>query len=235
MGSRCCFFPHNLMSSTCSDRINPCFRWAKRHSQFVQVKSWDFVQLLFFCQFAISRNALFRMSRDSFCVGFFPLRQFFSRSSRNSWFEHFLYSSTKGVIRFAFTLCTSQMHMVKKWFSCSKIDQFHLSSSTWEPYAAFFQSFSRMPIRIILVFDEQIDIPSSVHFPIQVPTELPQLSHKSPASGWPHRFLSTGTNGSLMPDHYTGHLCHGRRTDVSGHSDFGILNSFGASSDFTWV
>ena len=28
-----CFFPAILMSSTCTDKNNPCFRWTKRHSQ----------------------------------------------------------------------------------------------------------------------------------------------------------------------------------------------------------
>ena len=29
-------------------------------------------------------------------------------------------------------------------------------------------------------------------------------------------------------------LCRGRRIQMSGHSDFGIFNNFGASSIFTW-
>ena len=51
-----------------------------------------------------------------------------------------------------------------------------------------------------------------------------------PAKGWPHKFLSRGTTGSYMFDHDVGHLCLGRRIHTSGHSDFGILMNFGASS-----
>ena len=32
-----------------------------------------------------------------------------------------------------------------------------------------------------------------------------------------------------------GHLCCGRRIQLSGHSDFGIFNNLEASSIFTWV
>ena len=31
------------------------------------------------------------------------------------------------------------------------------------------------------------------------------------------------------------HLCRGGRIQMSGHSDLGIFNNFGASSIFTWV
>ena len=61
------------------------------------------------------------------------------------------------------------------------------------------------------------------------------LSHKSPAEGWPYRFLSRGTTGSSILDHDFGHLCRGRRIQMSGHSDSGIFNNFGASSISTWV
>ena len=38
-----------------------------------------------------------------------------------------------------------------------------------------------------------------------------------------------------MLDHDFGHLCRGRRIRTSGHSDYGILSNFGASSILTWV
>ena len=41
--------------------------------------------------------------------------------------------------------------------------------------------------------------------------------------------------GSSILDHDLGHLCFGRRIQVSGHSDFGIFNNDGASSILTWV
>ena len=61
------------------------------------------------------------------------------------------------------------------------------------------------------------------------------LSHNSPAKGWPYRFLSRGTTGSSILDHDLGHLCRGRRIQMSGHSDLAIFKNFGASSIFTWV
>ena len=51
------------------------------------------------------------------------------------------------------------------------------------------------------------------------------LSHNSPAKGWPYRFRSRGTTGSSILDHDFGHLCRGRRIQVSGHSEFGIFNN----------
>ena len=37
-----------------------------------------------------------------------------------------------------------------------------------------------------------------------------------------------------MLDRDLGHLCFGGRVQISGHSDFGILNNDGAPSIFTW-
>ena len=34
MGAIFCFFPANFMSSTYTDKNNPCFRWTNRHSEF---------------------------------------------------------------------------------------------------------------------------------------------------------------------------------------------------------
>ena len=59
-------------------------------------------------------------------------------------------------------------------------------------------------------------------------------SHNSPAKGWPYRFLSRRTSGSSILDHDLGHLCRGRRIQMSGQSDLGIFNNFEASSIFTW-
>ena len=49
------------------------------------------------------------------------------------------------------------------------------------------------------------------------------LSHNIPAKGWPYRFRSGETTGSSMLDHDFGHLCRGRRIQMSGHSDLGIF------------
>ena len=62
------------------------------------------------------------------------------------------------------------------------------------------------------------------------------LSHNGLAKGWPYRFLSRETNGSSsILDRDLGHLCRGRRIQMSGHSYFGIFNNLWASSIFTWV
>ena len=58
------------------------------------------------------------------------------------------------------------------------------------------------------------------------------LSHNSPAKGCPFRFRSRGTTRSSILHHDFGHLCRGRRNQMSGHSDFGIFYHFGASSVF---
>ena len=52
------------------------------------------------------------------------------------------------------------------------------------------------------------------------------LSHNSPAKRVPYRFRSRGTT----VDHDLGHLCRGRRIQMSGDSDFGIFNNLGAPS-----
>ena len=61
------------------------------------------------------------------------------------------------------------------------------------------------------------------------------LSHNSPAKRWPYRFRSRGMTGSSILDHDFGHLCRGKRIQMSGHSDFGILKNLWTSSIFTWV
>ena len=61
------------------------------------------------------------------------------------------------------------------------------------------------------------------------------LSHNSPAKGWPYRLRSRGTSGSSILDHDLGHLCRGRRIQMSGHSAMGFFKNFGASYIFYWV
>ena len=61
------------------------------------------------------------------------------------------------------------------------------------------------------------------------------LFHNSPAQGWPYKFRSRGTTGSFILDHELGHLCCCRRTQMSGHPDFGIFSNIGTSSIFTWM
>ena len=46
------------------------------------------------------------------------------------------------------------------------------------------------------------------------------------------KFRSRGTTATSMSDKDFGHLRRGRHIHMNGHSDFGILNYFGASSIF---
>ena len=110
-------------------------------------------------------------------------------------------------------------------------------SSTWDLNSAFPLIFDVVHVfrrESVLVFDEHIDIPSSVLFSHPSPntTFSNCLFRKCPASGWRYRFRS---RGSSMVAHDLGHLCCGRRIHLSGHSDFWILNNLGASSILTCV
>ena len=46
------------------------------------------------------------------------------------------------------------------------------------------------------------------------------LTNDNPAKRRPYRFRSRGTTGSSILDHDLGHLCRGRRIQMSGHSEF---------------
>ena len=141
-----------------------------------------------------------------------------------------------GFIRFACSLSASQirgqeMMWVREYLRVSSI------SSTSEPNCASFQPFQCHPhvlTEISLVYGERTYTPNLVLFPIQVPTKAFSncLSHSNPGKGCPHRFRSRGTTGSSIFSHDCGHLCRGRCVQTSGHSDFGLLSNFGASSNF---
>ena len=83
-------------------------------------------------------------------------------------------------------------------------------------------------IRIILFHDEQRDIPNLEFSPIHVCIGFSQIAF--PIIVRPYRFRSRGTTGSSILDHDFGHLCRGKRIQMSGHSDFGIFNNLWASS-----
>ena len=71
-------------------------------------------------------------------------------------------------------------------------------------------------------------------FPNRVPIELSQIAFSISIlpKGDRTDFLSRGTTGSSMDDDFD-HLCFGRRIQISGHSDFGILNNVDGSSILT--
>ena len=92
-------------------------------------------------------------------------------------------------------------------------------------------------IRTTFFHGVRISIPSWKPFSQPYPNRIFSncLSHNSPAKGWPYRFRSRRTTGSSILDHDFGHLCRGRRIQMSGHSDLEIFNNLWASSIFTWV
>ena len=92
-------------------------------------------------------------------------------------------------------------------------------------------------MRIILFHDEQRDIPNLEFSPSHVSRGLSQIAFPITVLPKDDRtdFVQRGTTGSSTLDHDVGHLCRGRRIQMSGHSDLGIFNNFGASSIFTRV
>ena len=117
----------------------------------------------------------------------------------------------------------NQEHDVGSSRSSSFINFFHMGA-IFCLFPDILMSSTFSDKRINLVFGEQTSILLSNC-----------LTHSSPARGCPHKFRSRGTSGSSMFDHDFGHLCRGSRIHISGHSDFGILRNFGASSIFNWV
>ena len=105
------------------------------------------------------------------------------------------------------------------WFS--QIDFFVKVVSTSDQDFVSFQPILCHPhtqIRIILFHDEQRDIPNLEFSSRHVSIGFSQFA-------FPIISLSRGTNGSSILDHDLGHLCRGRRIQMSGHSDLGIFNN----------
>ena len=178
-----------------------------------------------------------RTTQTSFAWSFSHPGNFFSCSSKKTWFKHLFLLLNNDFVRFAFTLSTSQIYVVKKWCWFVKINIVSSISSTWEPCSASFQPFwchSLVPIRFILVFGEQKDIHTLVLFPIQSPIELPRIV--SPTTS-----LLMGVHIKFV--HKIFNVCPGlwplkswkTYPNTSGHSDSGILSNVGASSTFSWV
>ena len=121
--------------------------------------------------------------------------------------------------------------MIKErcWFS--QINFFINVLSTSDQDFVSFQPMSCHPhtqIRIILFHDEQRDIPNLEFSPIHVSIGLSQIAF--PIIVLPKDdhtdFAQEERPGSSILDHDFGHLCRGRRIQMSGHSVFGIFNNF---------
>ena len=82
-------------------------------------------------------------------------------------------------------------------------------------------------IRIILFHDVHRDIPNLEFSPSHVSIGFSQIAFPIIVLPKDDRtdFLSRGTTGSSILDHDLGHLCRGRRIQMSGHSDLGIFNN----------
>ena len=179
-----------------------------------QAWSWDLIKLLclFIRQFATSMDALFRVTvhivrpTRLFLRQVFHTQVIFGCSCRNSWFEHLSVFLNHTSVRCAFTLSTSQVHEVKKWWWFSKINGLHQclphrthilrSSSQFHVVHVYRQEES-------LFFDEQIDMSSSgtSSHPNPNRTFSNCLSHKRPSSVCPYKFRSRRTTDSSMFHH----------------------------------
>ena len=144
----------------------------------IQARVWNFVQLLSFClpihntsrRMLWACHSILQDNATVFAWGFhhpdnFSVAPAEIRDSNISLFSVYIHAE-----------CIPSIH--DQEMNLAHQDQPVASiSSTWESYSASFQSIynrPRIPIRIILLFDEQIDLHNSVLLPIQVPTELPR-------------------------------------------------------------
>ena len=112
--------------------------------------------------------------------------------------------------------------------------------STSDQELVFFQPIFCHPhtqMRTILFRDEQRDIPNLKFSPNHVSIRFSQIAFPiySPAKRWPSQIWLKKNDGSSILDHDFGHLCRGRRIQMSGHSDFRIFKNLWASSIFPWV
>ena len=164
----------------------------------------------------------------------------FCSSRWNSRFKHGSVIAHNIFTYFTLSLSASQVYMIKErcWFS--QINFFIEVLSTSDECFVSFQPILCQPhtqIRITLFWwcTKRLSQFGTFSQPYFNRIFSNCLSHNSPAQGWPYRLRSRGTTGSSILDHDLGHLCRGRRIQMSGHSDFGFFNNLWASSIFTWV
>ena len=173
---------------------------------FIQARAWNFVQLLHFlvCWFTVSLNALVSMSlhvgrpRYCLCLSLSHPSNFSVAPAENTWFKHLLILFDNCFIRFALTLSTSQVFMVKKWCGFANVHIVHQLL----PHGAIFCFFPTIFMMSSTYTDKNdpciwwtnrhsqfgtFSHPSTNRPPSN------RLSHKRPASGCPYRFRSRGT------------------------------------------
>ena len=143
----------------------------------------------------------------------------------------FLYSSKRVSFRFHSRWKHPKYTWSRNDVGCSKIDQFHhfLPHGTT---CCFFPA--------ILMSSTHTDKNNPcfrwANYSSRNTTSSNCLSHKRPASVCPYRFRSRGTTESSdVWQGFLGHLCRGRRSHISGHSDFPPFNNFGVLHSYLGV
>ena len=164
--------------------------------------------------------------------------KFFSSSRGNSRFEHGSVIVHNIFAYFTLSLSASQVYMIKErcWFS--QID-FFIEYFPHRINVCFFQPILCHPhsqMRIILFHDVQRDILNLEFSPSHVSIGFSQIAFPTIV------LLKDDCTDSAQEErlglpYWTMILaiCCGRRIPMSGHSELGIFNNFGASSIFTWV
>ena len=138
-------------------------------------------------------------------VKFLRTRWFSSTSCRDSGFKHIF--------------CNCQGMMSGRPKSTSFISTFHIESMFFFEPASFMSStYTDKNSPFPRFTNEQSQI-GTFSYPCSKRTFSNCLSHSSPAKGWPYRFRSRRTTGSSILDHDLGHLCFGRRIQISGQDD----------------
>ena len=191
----------------------------------IQTKMRNFVQLLhfFICQLTVWLNAFFEHVLPCRRTTLLFVREVFLIP------VIFLLLQQKCVIRTS--LCTVQwLFHVGSSISTSFISFFHIGAKFFFP-ALFLSSTYTDRKQALFTMNQQTCQIEIFSHPSSTKACSNCLSHSNPAKRCPYKFRSRGTTGSAIFSHDFDHLFRGRRTQTSGHSDFGILSNFGASSN----
>ena len=208
------------------------------------------VDTLWSCWVVLFANSQYRsthfLARPSISLGawrntkIFRAWQFFSSPFGNSWFKHGSVIVNNISAYFTLSLSASQVFVIKErcWFSQINFFIEYFPHRIIHCFVSFQLIWCHPHTQIRIIFFSRS---TNKHSQLEIFSQpcfnrifSSCLSHNSPAKGWPYRFRSRGTTGSSILDHDLRHLCRGRRIQMSGHSDLGMFNIFGASFIFTW-
>ena len=146
----------------------------------------------------------------TFAFRFSRIRQLFSSSCRNSWFEHFPVVVNETTVRLTFTLSASQLHTIKERCRFLQIDVFHQSF----PHGFLMVLPSYFDVVHVhgqekdLVDHAQTDVPRLVlsSHPFSRGTVSNCLFHSKPATECPYKIFSRRTTRSSTLCQVFGHL-----------------------------